>query len=135
MRFEAEIVGATRGTTDDGRRVYPGRRVPAGGSRDVSSSIEGFGNAFLEAIYHRRPLVVNRYSTYEIDIKPHGFRVVEFDSFVSRDTIREARRLLEDPALSAEWAETNYALARRHFSFAVLERRLTALLAECFAER
>jgi glycosyltransferase involved in cell wall biosynthesis len=99
------------------------------------SSIEGFGNGFLEAVYHRRPLVVNRYSIYEIDIKPHGFRVVEFGNYVSRATIREARRLLEEPALAAEWAEANYALALRYFSFAVLERRLTALLAECFGER
>jgi glycosyltransferase involved in cell wall biosynthesis len=95
------------------------------------SSIEGFGNAFLEAIYHRRPLVVNRYSTYEIDIKPWGFRVVELDNYVSESAIREARRLLEEPILAADWAETNYALAHHHFSFDVLERRLGALLEEC----
>ena len=99
------------------------------------SSIEGFGNAFLEAVYHRRPIVVNRYSIYEIDIRPHGFRVVEFDNYIGRATIEETRRLLEHPTLGAEWAETNYALARRHFSFGVLERRLTAVLAECFGER
>ena len=99
------------------------------------SSIEGFGNAFLEAVYHRRPLVVNRYSIYEIDIRPHGFRVVEFDNYVSRSTIEAARRLLEEPGLAAKWADANYARARRHFSFAVLERRLTALLAECFGDR
>ena len=99
------------------------------------SSIEGFGNAFLEAIYHRRPIVVNHYSIYEIDIKPKGFRVVEFDDYISRATIEEARRLLEHPDIGAVWAETNYALARRHFSFGVLERRLAAVLAECFGER
>jgi glycosyltransferase involved in cell wall biosynthesis len=136
VRFESEIVGVTRATTADGRRVYSLADVyPQADLVTYPSSIEGFGNAFLEAVYHRRPLVVNRYSIYEIDIKPHGFRVVEFDNYVSRATIREARRLLEEPALAAEWAAANYALARRHFSFAVLERRLTALLAECFGER
>ena len=136
VRFESEIVGVTRATTADGRRVYTLADVyPQADLVTYPSSIEGFGNAFLEAVYHRRPLVVNRYSIYEIDIKPLGFRVVEFDNYVSRATIREARRLLEEPALGAEWAETNYALARRHFSFAVLERRLAALLAECFGER
>ena len=98
------------------------------------SSIEGFGNAFLEAVYHRRPIVVNRYSIYEIDIRPHGFRVVEFDNYIGRATIEETRRLLEHPDVGAVWAETNYALARRHFSFGVLERRLAAVLAECFGE-
>jgi glycosyltransferase involved in cell wall biosynthesis len=136
VRFESEIVGATRGTTGDGRRIYSLADVyPQADLVTYPSSIEGFGNAFLEAVYHRRALVVNRYSIYEVDIKPHGFRVVEFANYVSRTTIRGARRLLEEPALAAEWAELNYALARRYFSFAVLERRLTALLAECFGER
>jgi len=60
---------------------------------------------------------------------------VEFDNYVSRSTIVEARRLLEEPDLAAKWAEANYARALRHFSFAVLERRLAALLAECFGGR
>jgi len=136
VRFESEIVGAARGTTDDGRRVYALADVyPHADLVTYPSSIEGFGNAFLEAVYHRRPIVVNRYSIYEIDIKPHGFRVVEFDNYVSRSTIHDARRLLEEPSLAAKWADANYVRALRHFSFAVLERRLTALLAECFGER
>ena len=136
VRFESEIVGVARGTTADGRRIYTLADVyPQADLVTYPSSIEGFGNAFLEAVYHRRPIVVNRYSTYEIDIKPHGFRVVEFDNYVSRSTIVEARRLLEEPDLAAKWADANYARALRHFSFAVLERRLAALLAECFGGR
>jgi glycosyltransferase involved in cell wall biosynthesis len=135
VRFESEIVGAARGTTPDGRHVYSLADVyPQADLVTYPSSIEGFGNAFLEAVYYRRPLVVNRYSVYETDIRPHGFRVVELDNYVTSSAIRETRQLLEDHALAAEWAETNYALARRHFSFTVLERRLSALLAECFAE-
>ena len=77
---------------------------------------------------------MNRYSIYELDIKPRGFRVVEFDGYIRAATVEEARRLVERPEIAAEWAETNYELARRHFSFAVLERRLDALLHECFGE-
>lgn len=136
VRFESEIVGVARGTTADGRRIYTLADVyPQADLVTYPSSIEGFGNAFLEAVYHRRPIVVNRYSIYEIDIKPHGFRVVEFDNYVSRSTIHDARRLLEEPDLAAKWAEANYVRALRHFSFAVLERRLAALLADCFGER
>lgn len=136
VRFESEIVGIARGATPDGRRVYTLADIyPHADLVTYPSSIEGFGNAFLEAVYHRRPLVVNRYSIYEVDIKPHGFRVVELDGYVSRATIDDARRLLDDRGLAAEWAEVNFALARRYFSFAVLERRLVALLAECLGER
>ena len=136
VRFESDQVDAVRGETSDGRRVYTLDDVyPQADLVTYPSSIEGFGNAFLEAVYHRRPIVVNRYSIYEIDIRPHGFRVVEFDNYISRTTIEQTRRLLEHPALGAEWADTNYALARRHFSYTVLERRLVAVLAECFGER
>jgi glycosyltransferase involved in cell wall biosynthesis len=96
------------------------------------SVFEGFGNAFLEAIYYRRPILVNNYSTYEVDLRPRGFRVVWFDEFIDEATIRQARRLLDDPATAAAWAERNYEVGRRHFSFTVLERHLAALLVECF---
>jgi glycosyltransferase involved in cell wall biosynthesis len=135
VRFEADQVNATRGTTADGRRRYVLADIyPHADLVTYGSSIEGFGNAFLEAVYYRRPLVVNRYSIYELDIKPRGFRVVEFDGYIRAATVEAARRLVEQPAVAAEWAETNYELARRHFSFAVLERRLDALLHECFGE-
>jgi glycosyltransferase involved in cell wall biosynthesis len=136
VRFESDLVDVARGVTPDGRQIYTLDDVyPRADLVTYPSSIEGFGNAFLEAVYHRRPIVVNRYSIYETDIRPHGFKVVEFENYISRTTIEQTRRLLEDPALREDWAETNYALARRHFSFGVLERRLIAVLAECFGER
>jgi mannosylglucosylglycerate synthase len=135
VRFEAEIVAHDRATTPDGRPIYSLADVyQAADLVTYPSTIEGFGNGFLEAIYYRRPILVNRYSVYEIDIKPHGFQVVEFDNYISRATIDGACRLLEDRALAAEWAEGNYRLAARHFSFEVLERRLAAVLAECLGD-
>jgi len=96
------------------------------------SELEGFGNAFLEAVFHRRPILVNNYSTYEVDLRPRGFRVVWFDEYISQGTIDQARRLLDDPAEAAAWAERNYEVGRTHFSFTVLERHLTDLLVDCF---
>ncbi|MCU0482969.1 MAG: glycosyltransferase family 4 protein [Chloroflexi bacterium] len=136
VRFESELVADRRATTPDGRRVYALADVyPASDLVTYPSSIEGFGNAFLEAVYHRRPIVVNNYSTYEVDIKPRGFRVIWFDGFISEATLRQARRILDHPAEADAWAEQNYALARRHFSFAVLRRHLADLIADCFGER
>jgi hypothetical protein len=42
--------------------------------------------------------------------------------------------LLDHPEVVADWTETNYRLARRHFSFGVLRRRLGDILLECFGE-
>jgi glycosyltransferase involved in cell wall biosynthesis len=135
VRFESEIVGSRRDRTADGRPVYALADVyPQADLVTYPSSIEGFGNAFLEAIYYRRPLVVNRYSVYEIDIKPKGFRVVEFDNYISESTVREARELIQDPARARELADVNFDLACRHYSFKVLEKRLGALVSECLGE-
>jgi hypothetical protein len=96
--------------------------------------IEGFGNAFLEAVYFRRPIVVNRYAIYEIDIARRGFRAVELDGYVSSTAVDQARALLDEPALAASWAETNVREGLRWFSFTVLEHRIRALLDECLGE-
>jgi glycosyltransferase involved in cell wall biosynthesis len=91
---------------------------------------EGFGNALLEAIYFRKPVLVNRYSVYQADIAPLGFAFVEVDGWISDEAVSEVRRLLDDPERRQAIAERNYELARRHFSYdvlaAALERLLTA---------
>ena len=133
VRFESEIIGDRRGLTPDGRQVHTLADVyPAADFVTYPSAFEGFGNAFLEAVYHRRPILVNNYSTYEVDIRPRGFRVVWLDGFIRDEALVQARRLLDDPAEAAAWADRNYALAARHFSFTVLGRHLEDLLLDCF---
>jgi hypothetical protein len=133
--FESAIVGDSRGFTPEGRKIYTlGDVYPQADLVTYPSSIEGFGNAFLEAIYYKRPLVINNYSIYEADIKPKGFKVVEFDGYISNATLEHARYLLTHPQEAAHYAEHNYALARRYYSYAMLERRFYTLLADCFGE-
>lgn len=135
VRFEAELVGERRGRTPDGRTVYTLDDVyPAADFVTYPSTFEGFGNAFLEAVYHRRRILVNNYSTYEVDIRPRGFRVVWFDQFISDATLELARRLLDDETESDRWAARNYELATRHFGFGVLRRHLADLLVDCVGE-
>ena len=78
---------------------------------------------------------MNNYSIYEVDIKPKGFRAVWFDGFISEATLTRVRKILLDPVKAQEWAEENYQLAQRHFSFTVLERRLQGILADCFGQQ
>ena len=135
VNFESKIVGAVRGFTEDGRKIYTlGDVYPQADLVTYPSASEGFGNAFLEAIYYKRPLVVNNYSIYEADIKPKGFKVVEFDGYISQATLAHSRRLLTNPEEAGEYTEHNFQLARRYYSFSMLERRLRLLLADCFGE-
>ena len=135
INFESDIVGDTRGMTADGRKIYTLADVyPQADLVTYPSSIEGFGNAFLEAVYFKRPLVVNNYSIYEADIKPKGFQVIEFDGFISEKTLDETRYLLAHPEETLEKCNHNYELAKRYYSYSMLERRLDVLLADCFGE-
>ena len=135
VNFESEIVGETRGMTPDGRKIYTlGDIYPQSDLVTYPSSLEGFGNAFLEAVYYQRPLVVNNYSIYESDIKPKGFQVIEFDGFISDETLEQARYVLTHPEETRKQCEHNYELARRYYSYSMLERRLQVLLSDCFGE-
>jgi glycosyltransferase involved in cell wall biosynthesis len=89
---------------------------------------EGFGNALLEAVYFRRPVLVNRYSVYVADIAPLGFEFVEVDGWISDEAVSEVRRLLDDPDRCRLIANKNYDLARRHFSYETLAHALEKLL-------
>jgi len=132
VRFESDQVQAERGTTKDGKKIYAlGDVYPQADLVTYPSTMEGFGNAFLEAVYYRRPILVNNYSIYEVDIKPKGFRAVWFDGFINDGTLEMVRHILQNPAQAQEWAEENYQLARRYFSFTVLERRLESIIADC----
>lgn len=134
VNFEAEIIRDKRGWKD-GRKVYKLTDVyPHADLVTYPSDIEGFGNAFLEALYFRRPIVVNNYSIFNIDIKPKGFRVIEFDGFITQQTVDFTRRILANPAQAQEMADYNFLLGHRYYSFSVLERRLHTLLKERFGE-
>ncbi len=89
---------------------------------------EGFGNALLEAVYFRKPVLVNRYSVYVADIAPLGFDFVEVDGWITDEAVAQVRRLLDDPDRRRAMVERNYALAREHFSYRVLAEALERLL-------
>jgi len=129
VRFAEDIFSYQRGRTPDGRKVYS--LADAYYPADLvtyPSTIEGFGNAFLEAIYYRKPIVMSTYEIYRIDIQPKGFKVIEFGDYITEDTVRRTRELLGNPDLVAEIVEHNYETARRHYSYTNLEKLLAAVI-------
>ena len=65
---------------------------------------------------------------YATDIKPKGFKTIEIDEFVSDSTVKETRKILENPALVKEMTEYNYQLGKTYYSFDTLEKKLDAIL-------
>jgi glycosyltransferase involved in cell wall biosynthesis len=127
--FAADVFATERRLLPDGQRLfsladaYQQARLVT-----YPSTVEGFGNAFIETLYYRCPLVMSRYEIFRADIAPKGFHVIGIDDFVTDEAVQEAHRILDDPSLAAEITEHNYELGRRFYSFRTLERRLALLL-------
>jgi glycosyltransferase involved in cell wall biosynthesis len=88
------------------------------------STYEGFGNALLEAIYFRVPVVINRYSIYVQDIEPKGFKLLEMDGFITPELVEEVRRVIEDRDYRDSVVDHNYEVASHYYSYSVLRRIL-----------
>jgi glycosyltransferase involved in cell wall biosynthesis len=134
--FVSDIINDKRGRTKDGRKVYTLDDIyPHADLVTYPSNFEGFGNAFLEAIYYRKPILVNNYSIYSSDIRPKGFSVVEIDGYVTKQAVKLAKKVLRDEDFRKEMVEHNYNIALRHFSYRVLRQKLKALIANCLSCR
>ena len=96
------------------------------------SLYEGFGNAFLEAIYFKKPLLINRYSTFVRDIEPQGFDLAVMDGFLSRQTVQSVREIMCSPERKEKMVNYNYEVAARHYSYSVLRTRLNAIMNHFF---
>lgn len=129
--FVSDIINEQRGLTKDGRKIYTLADVyPYADLVTYPSTFEGFGNAFLEAVYFRKPIVVNNYSIYAKDIKPRGFSVIELDGYVTGKAVQETKHILADKERCRQVVDHNYEVARNNFSFAVLQRKLSNYITE-----
>ncbi len=95
---------------------------------------EGFGNAFLEAIYFRKPMMVNRYAIFVRDIEPLGFDLALMDGYLSKKTVQLVQEILSCPDRRNAMVDRNYAIARRHYSYTVLRERLSTLLRNLYGD-
>ena len=121
---------------DDKREIRNGKKIytlqdiyPYADFVTYPSLIEGFGNAFLETIYFRKPILVNNYSIYSTDIKPKGFDVIEMDDFITDSTVEQVKEVLKNPERRQEMVDKNYRIAKCFYSYSVLEEKLWDLMA------
>lgn len=98
------------------------------------SLYEGFGNAFLEGIYFKKPILINRYATFVRDIEPLGFDLAVMDGYLSKKTVQAVVEILESPQRTQKMVNNNYRIAARHYSYSVLRSQLTAAIRMFFGE-
>jgi glycosyltransferase involved in cell wall biosynthesis len=129
LRFVDDIVGDTRKMNEDGGKRYSlWDTYPHADFVTYPSLYEGFGNALLEAFYFKKPVLVNRYSIYQTDIEPRGFRVLTMDGYMTKKLANQVRRVINNIEYRTDMVERNYQLATSFFSYSVLRRKLRAMV-------
>ncbi len=129
LRFVGDRVSEVRQFDGLGRKLYTlWDLYPHADLVTYPSTYEGFGNALLEAVYFKKPIVINRYSIFIRDIEPKGFRLAVIDGFITRGVVAEVERLLRDERYREATVEHNYAVANRYYSYSVLRRSLRTIL-------
>lgn len=92
------------------------------------SIFEGFGNQFLEAVYFKKPIFVNRYSVFKADIEPLGFEVIKInDGQVTQTSVDQIRSLLNNPAQIQKQVNKNFEIAKKYFSYEATAQKLMKL--------
>ncbi|MBB6478864.1 glycosyltransferase family 4 protein [Spirochaeta isovalerica] len=133
----AHRVASVRGLNDKGEKLYTNRDVLV--NADIVTYLpvwEGFGNAFLEAVAARVPVVISTYLVYKTDIQCAGFSNIEIrDSYDEEGNLilddkvySRIHRILTDEKARREMVEKNFITGKREFGFRTLEKKLDEIL-------
>jgi glycosyltransferase involved in cell wall biosynthesis len=136
MLFVSDRVGEVRQRDHEGRKIYTLWDMYAHSDLVTYPSLyEGFGNALLESIYFKMPVIVNRYSILVQDIEPKGFNFLSMDGFVTKELVREVGRVLEDDKYRQEMVDHNYHVASQYYGYTMLSDQLRALQRSLIGEK
>jgi mannosylglucosylglycerate synthase len=136
LHIISDRVQSVRGTDEEGRRMYTNRDVLANADLVTYLPVwEGFGNALLEAVAARVPVVTTTYLVYKTDIMVSGLRNIEVRDRYDRDghlivedhVLDRIHEVLTDHTLRHEITDHNFAVASREFGLSRLESKLRGL--------
>ncbi|MBT8371077.1 MAG: glycosyltransferase, partial [Deltaproteobacteria bacterium] len=94
------------------------------------SLYEGFGNALLEAMYFKKPLLVNRYKIFKDDIEPKGFDLIKMDGHLTGKVLADIKVIISDKYRREKMVTKNYEIAREHYSYALLHNQFAFLISK-----
>lgn len=137
MHLISDRVASLRGKDASGRKLYTNRDVLV--HADIVTYLpvwEGFGNALLEAIAARVPVITTTYLVYKTDIKVCGFNNIEirdqYDQYgrliIPDSALQNIHRALTDQDYRNELIEENYRIAAREFGYEKLENKLRLVM-------
>lgn len=119
-KFIGDYVGALRGEVNE-HKVYTLWDIyPHAHFITYPSTYEGFGNALIETMYFRKPLIVHRYPAYIADIASKGVQAVEFYHDLTPEVLDQTRAMIDDASLRDKMTQNNYQAGLDHFSYRVL---------------
>lgn len=131
--FTHNKILSKRGETSRGEKIYSLSDAYAHARAcTYFSRYEGFGNAFIEAILAKCPIFVNNYKpVFWPDIGSKGFRIVMIEeNNLTDEAVDEICKIIYDDKLRQEIAEYNFELAKKYFSYEVLEEKLAKLFTD-----
>ncbi len=136
LHLISERIASERGTDSQGRKVFTNRDVLANADLVCYLPIwEGFGNALLEAIAARVPIVTTEYLVYKTDIKVAGFKNIEIRDIYDREgkliipdsALDEMKLILTDEKERRHRVDCNFELGKKEFGFETLKDKIRAV--------
>jgi len=138
LHLISDRVASVRGDRD-GKHLYTNRDVLANADFVTYLPIwEGFGNALLEAVAAKVPVVTTTYLVYKTDIMNTGIRNVEIRDAYDDDgrlviperALDEIHHLISHREERQELVTNNFDAASRRFGYATLSEKLRYLIEE-----
>lgn len=137
LHLISDRVSSQRGFNKNGEKLYTNRDVLV--QCDLATYLpvwEGFGNALLEAIACRIPVVITTYLVYKTDIKITGINNIEIrDRYTDKgeliidDTVyEEIFNILTNKKLREKMIKENFKIAKKEFGMKTLNDKLKHFL-------
>ena len=139
LHLISDRIAAFRDKNESGEKLYTNRDVLA--NADIVTYLpawEGFGNAMIETIAARIPLVTTTYLVYKTDIMGIGLNNIEvrdnYDSegrlIISDEILDEAYHILTHPDDRKKMVESNFETASRYFGYDTLRSKLQSVISD-----
>jgi len=149
--WAGERVKHSRGRTDAGEKIYSLWDSYVQADMVTYPSIwEGWGNQFIEAVFAHLPVVLFEYPVWKSDLAHVGFDVASLgDTIAGHDehglveigenqlelAVEQTMTFLKDADRRKQAVESNYAVAKQHFSYDALESYIMPLVERALGTR